>query len=159
MQCGPEGANLVGDDPNWPFFYVWKVARHCNGEPYCMEARVNDDPARPFSDIYGTPYPCPLYDWHTEPPVPLGPFDLNKTEMFFFWRAYLELATKVGPDDNELFCDWAIYFGPVFQPAVALPEIPRPAADALSSRGRGAGGSVPSTPEDSSGRTRSRRGS
>jgi hypothetical protein len=32
--------------------------------------------------------------------------------MFFLWRAYLEPATNVGPDDNELLYDRAIYFGP-----------------------------------------------
>jgi hypothetical protein len=101
-------------DPDWQHFYVWKVARQCNGEPYCMEVRVNDDPAQPFSDLYGTPYPCSLYDWHSEPPVPVGPFDLNEAEMFFFWRAYLEPGTKVGPDDNELLYDRAVYFGPYF---------------------------------------------
>jgi hypothetical protein len=40
-----------------------------------MEAKVNDDPTKPFRDFYGTPYPCSLHHWHTEPPVPVGPFD------------------------------------------------------------------------------------
>jgi hypothetical protein len=30
------------------------------------------------------------------------------------WRAYVEPATNVGPDDNELLYDRAIYFGPYF---------------------------------------------
>ena len=35
-------------------------------------------------------------------------------EMFFIFRNYMEPATKVGPDDNELVYDRAIYFGPYF---------------------------------------------
>ena len=98
--------------------YAWKVARHCNPEdmPYCMEVKVNGEPGKPFVDINGIPYACTLYDWHSSPghPIPLGPFVLDEAEMFFLWRAYLEPATNVGPDDNELLYDRAIYFGPYF---------------------------------------------
>ena len=38
-------------------------------------------------------------------------FDLDKAEMFFLWRSYMEPGTNVGPDDNELLYDRAIYFG------------------------------------------------
>jgi hypothetical protein len=34
--------------------------------------------------------------------------------MFFIFRSYMEPATNVGPDDNELLYDRAIYFGPYF---------------------------------------------
>jgi hypothetical protein len=103
--------------PEVQYLYAWKVARHCNVEAYCMEAKVNDDPARPFTDIQGNPYECTLYDWRSSPgnPIPLGPFDLDRAEMFFLWRAYMEPATKSAPDDNELLYDRAIYFGPYFK--------------------------------------------
>ena len=110
---------LCPNDPNAcpadvQYLYAWKVARHCNGEAYCMEAKVNDDPAKPFTDIEGNPYACTLYDWRSYPPSPLGSFDLDRAEMFFLWRAYMEPATKSAPDDNELLYDRAIYFGKYF---------------------------------------------
>jgi hypothetical protein len=46
-----------------------------------------------------------------DPPV-IGPFDLDAGDIFVNWRAYVEPATNVGPDDNELLYDRAIYFGP-----------------------------------------------
>jgi hypothetical protein len=105
-------------DPDAQYLYAWKVARHCNPEdmPYCMEVKVNGEPGKPFVDIDGIPYACTLYDWHSSPghPIPLGPFVLDEAEMFFLWRAYMEPATKVAPDDNELLYDRAIYFGPYF---------------------------------------------
>ena len=100
-------------DPNWPDFYAWKVARNCGGEEYCMDARVNDDPAKPFTDIYDEPYACVIDNPDTSEIDPT-PFDLNTAEMFFLWRSYMEPATKVSPDDNELLYDRAIYFGPYF---------------------------------------------
>ena len=66
-----------------------------------MEVKVNDDPDLPFSDINDVPYACPG-------------FDLDTSQMFFLWRSYMEPATNVGPDDNELLYDRAIYFGPYF---------------------------------------------
>jgi hypothetical protein len=32
--------------------------------------------------------------------------------MFLLWRNYMEPSTAVGPDDNELVHDQAVYFGP-----------------------------------------------
>ena len=92
------------------YLYAWKVARHCNGEAFCLELKTE------FSDLNGQPYQCNLYDYYTDPenPIPLGPFDLNNADLFFLWRSYMEPATKVGPDDNELLYDRAIYFGPYF---------------------------------------------
>jgi hypothetical protein len=67
-----------------------------------------------FVDMDGRPYECNLYDWWLEPTQPplLGPLDLDATEIYINWRTYMEPATDVGPDDNELLYDRAIYFGP-----------------------------------------------
>jgi hypothetical protein len=35
--------------------------------------------------------------------------------VFVVFRGYMEPATLVGPDDNELLYDRAIYFGPYFE--------------------------------------------
>jgi hypothetical protein len=111
-KSGPPGASarryLPNDpDPSIDMLYAWKVARHCKAEdmPYCMEAKVNEDPdhpGEPFLDINGDSYRCDQE---------YGAFDLNQEEMFFLWRNYMEPATSVGPDDNELLYDRAIYFG------------------------------------------------
>jgi hypothetical protein len=85
-------------DPEADMLYVVSVARNCNGVGgLCMQV---DQPT--FIDINGDPYTC-------SPPL-----DLNQAEMFFLWRSYMEPATKVSPDDNELLYDRAIYFGPYF---------------------------------------------
>ncbi len=98
------------------YLYAWKVARECGDEPYCMEVKVNDDPTKPFNGIDGAPYACGLWDVYTTPghPTWLAPFDLDKSEMFFLWRSYMEPATLVGADDNELVYDRAVYFGSHF---------------------------------------------
>ncbi len=69
-----------------------------------------------FTDIDGNGYSCTLYDYYTPTgiPNPLGPFDMNIADLFFLWRGYMEPATNIGPDDNELLYDRAIYFGPYF---------------------------------------------
>ncbi len=69
-----------------------------------------------FIDIDGNAYTCNLYDYYTNPgnPILLGPFDMNNADLFFLWRSYMEPATNIGPDDNELVYDRAIYFGPYF---------------------------------------------
>lgn len=85
-------------DPDADMLYVVTVARNCNGVGgLCMQV---GQPT--FIDINGDPYTC-------DPPL-----DLNQAEMFFLWRSYMEPATKVSPDDNELLYDRAIYFGPYF---------------------------------------------
>jgi hypothetical protein len=106
----PDDPNKCGSDVQ--YLYAWKVARHCNGEAYCME--VKDV----FQDIDGNSYTCNLYDFYANPENPplLGTFDMNNADLFFLWRSYMEPATNVGPDDNELLYDRAIYFGPYFEP-------------------------------------------
>ena len=104
----PDDPNKCGQDVQ--YLYAWKVARRCNGEPYCMEVRDE------FTDIDGNAYTCNLYDYYTNPGIPtlLGPFDMNNADLFFLWRSYMEPATNIGPDDSELLYDRAIYFGPYF---------------------------------------------
>jgi hypothetical protein len=95
---GDSARYYLGDDPDAQYLYAWKVARHCNGEPFCMETAVENTW---FERPAGPPYQCPR--WLTA-----------DDEMFFIFRNYMEPATKVGPDDNELVYDRAIYFGPYF---------------------------------------------
>ena len=70
------------DDPASGRLYVWKVARHCNGEPNCVEARPNGPCAAVSPDA--------------------------KVRIVF--RAYAEPATKAGPDHVELLYDRVIVF-------------------------------------------------
>ncbi len=106
---------LCPDDPSTcppdvQYLYAWKVARDCKGEKFCMELKVE------FLDMDGQPYECNLYDWYNfkEGQPLIGPFDLDAMDMNITWRAYVEPATNVSPDDNELLYDRAIYFGPYF---------------------------------------------
>jgi hypothetical protein len=96
--------------PDVQYLYAWKVARQCNGEEFCLELKTE------FSDLNGQPYQCNLYDWYNfKDGQPLiGPFDLDEADINITWRVYLEPATNVGPDDNELLYDRVIYFGPYF---------------------------------------------
>lgn len=108
---GDSARHYLPDDPAADILYAIKVARNCNGEDHCMEVQQPD-----FLDIYNQPYKvnpgCILGDFLTgENP---HPWNLNEHEMFFLFRGYMEPATKVGPDDNELLYDRAIYFGPYF---------------------------------------------
>jgi hypothetical protein len=104
----PDNPSQCPDDVQ--YLYAWKVARHCNGEDFCMELKTM------FVDMNGQPYECNLYDWYNfEEGQPLiGPFDLDVADMNITWRTYVEPATNAGPDDNELLYDRAIYFGPYF---------------------------------------------
>jgi hypothetical protein len=103
--------------PDVHYLYAWKVARDCTKEdgaslPYCMTLRDDN-----FVDQFGNGYECNLYDWSQTPPnAPslIGRFDLDAADLNITWRAYMEPATGVGPDDNELLYDRAIYFGPYF---------------------------------------------
>ena len=76
----------------------------------CLELKAE------FVDMDGQPYECNLYDWFTKPAEPplIGQLDLDAADMYVNWRTYVEPATDVGPDDNELLYDRAIYFGPYF---------------------------------------------
>jgi len=85
-------------DPDVQYLYAWKVARHCDGEAFCMEV-----PQPEFEDIGGGTYKC-------DPEM-----ILEDQEAWLAFRTYLEPSTKTGPDDNELLYDQAIYFGPYFE--------------------------------------------
>jgi hypothetical protein len=76
-------------EPGIDKFYVWKVARNCNGELACLEARL---PAR----------------WA---PVCAGKIAPDAPVRIAF-RQYLEPATKVGPADPELLYERVIVFRP-----------------------------------------------
>jgi hypothetical protein len=94
-------------DPDAQYLYAIKVARHCEEAdlPFCMEVKQPD-----FVDKDGIPYACELGDFLTgENP---HQWNLDEHEMFFLFRSYMEPATNVSPDDNELLYDQAIYFGP-----------------------------------------------
>lgn len=80
---GSAEAYLPGN-PNAKYFYVYKLARHCGGDPYCYEV-----PTGPGA--YGIRLDQPLS---------------------ICWRIYLEKATKTGPSYSEIVYDRAIKFGP-----------------------------------------------
>jgi hypothetical protein len=72
------------NDPNAKYLYVYKIARHVNGDPYCFVV-----PTGPGA--YGIALDQPL---------------------FIAWRSYLEKATKTGPSYSEIVYDRAIKFNP-----------------------------------------------
>jgi len=74
-------------EPEADKFYVWKVARNCNGEPGCMDAKL---PADKEAVCDGKIAP--------DAPVRIG------------FRQYAEPATKIGPADEELIYDRVIVF-------------------------------------------------
>jgi hypothetical protein len=73
--------------------YAMKLARHCSEEEkdYCLEVKQP-------TDMNDQEIVC-------NPPI-----DLDKVDMYAIFRAYMEPATSVGPDDNELLWDRGIYF-------------------------------------------------
>jgi hypothetical protein len=99
---------LQPDDPYYKYadmLYAWKIARHCNGEPYCLEV------GNP-KDIDGVPYndDCsPQINLEIDPDRPSW-----SSDVFVAFRNYLEPATAVSADSNELVWDRATYFGPYF---------------------------------------------
>jgi hypothetical protein len=88
--------------------YAWKIARKCDdGEPYCLEV---GEP----KDIDGNSYndSCsPQINLEIDPYRPDWASDV-----FVAFRNYMEPATAVSADSNELVWDRAIYFGPYFEP-------------------------------------------
>jgi len=70
------------NDPNAKYLYVYKIARHSNGDPHCYEL----------------PYGPGAYG--------IGP----SQPLFIGWRLYLEKATKTGPSYSEIVYDRAIKF-------------------------------------------------
>jgi hypothetical protein len=80
---GSAEAYLPGK-PNAKYFYIYKLTRHCGGDPYCYEV-----PTGPGA--YGIGLDQPL---------------------MLAWRIYLEKATKTGPSYSEILYDRAIKFSP-----------------------------------------------
>lgn len=81
----------LSGEPGIDKFYVWKVARNCNGEPACMEAKVPADKA----DV------CTVTGRiATDAPVQIG------------FRQYAEPGTGIGPADPELLYERVIVFRP-----------------------------------------------
>jgi hypothetical protein len=72
------------DNPNAKYLYVYKIARHANGDPHCYEV-----PTGPGA-----------YGISLDQPLAIG------------WRLYLEKATKTGPSSVEIVYDRAIKFDP-----------------------------------------------
>ncbi len=70
-------------------FYVWKVARNCNGEQACLEAKLDADHATVCASKIAA-----------DAPVRVG------------FRQYAEPATRIGPADAELLYDRVIVFRP-----------------------------------------------
>jgi hypothetical protein len=101
---------LQPDDPYYQdadMLFAWKIARHCAAEdlPYCLEV------GNPV-DIDGIPY-----NDYCDPQINLD-IDPSRpdwaSDVFVVFRGYMEPATAVAPDSNELVWDRAIYFGPYF---------------------------------------------
>jgi hypothetical protein len=82
-------SNFAPGAPDIDKFYVWKIARNCNGEPNCMEAKV---PAAKMDACGAKITP--------DAPVRIG------------FRSYAEPATKAGPADAELLYERVIVFRP-----------------------------------------------
>ena len=80
----PTAEEFLPGNPNAQYFYVYKIARQCGANEDCLA-------------------------------IPTGPgaagIPLNQPA-FLAFRAYLELATKVGPEFEELLYDQAIEFSP-----------------------------------------------
>ena len=70
------------DNPNAKYLYVYKIARHANGDPHCFEV----------------PYSVGAYGIELDQPLSI------------IWRIYLEKATKTGPSYSEIVYDRAIKF-------------------------------------------------
>ena len=70
-------------------FYTWKIARNCNGELACLEAKVDANHVAACGNKIAA-----------NAPVRVG------------FRQYAEPATKVGPADAEMLYDRVIVFRP-----------------------------------------------
>jgi hypothetical protein len=91
---GTAGSFLPGE-PGIAKFYVWKIARNCNGAQGCMEAKL----LRPQDIAACAPNAGPL---KIAPDAPVR----------VAFRQYAEPATKIGPADAELIYDRVIVFRP-----------------------------------------------
>lgn len=81
--AGSADTYLPGN-PDAGLFYVWKFARHCNGEAGCTEI----------------PYCCGGLGVPEDVPVRIG------------YRTYVEPETGIGPSFTEVLYDQAIHFSP-----------------------------------------------
>jgi hypothetical protein len=81
--AGSADTYLPGN-PDAGLFYVWKFARHCNGEAGCTEI----------------PYCCGGLGVPEDVPVRIG------------YRTYVEPETGIGPSFTEILYDQAIHFSP-----------------------------------------------
>jgi hypothetical protein len=82
-------SSYLPGEPGIDKFYVWKVARNCNGEPGCMEAKMDAGHVTVCAPKIAT-----------DAPVRIA------------FRQYMEPATTVGPADAELIYDRVIVFRP-----------------------------------------------
>jgi hypothetical protein len=82
-------------EPGIDKFYVWKVARNCNGERGCIDARL----VRPQDIAACAPDNGPA---KIAPDAPVR----------IAFRQYAEPSTKVGPADTELLYERVIVFRP-----------------------------------------------
>ena len=82
--AGSANSYLPGN-PDAGLFYVWKFARHCNGEAGCTEI----------------PSCCGGLGIPEDVPVRIG------------YRTYVEPGTGIGPTCTEILYDQAIHFAPV----------------------------------------------
>jgi hypothetical protein len=72
------------DNPNAKYLYVYRIARHANGNPHCFEV-----------------------------PYGPGGYGIRMSQpLFIAWRLYMEKATKIGPAYSEIVYDRAIKFSP-----------------------------------------------
>ena len=81
--AGSANSYLPGN-PNADLFYVWKFARHCNGEAGCTEV----------------PSCCGGLGIAEDVPIRIG------------FRTYVEPGTGIGPAFTEILYDQAIHFAP-----------------------------------------------
>jgi hypothetical protein len=100
---------LKPGDPYYEYadmLYAWKIARNCEGEKYCLEV---GEP----KDMDGAPY-----NDNCKPQIDLDGIDPTRpswaSDVFVAFRNYMEPATAVSADSNELVWDRGIYFGPYF---------------------------------------------
>ena len=117
---------LQPDDPYYKYadmLYAWKIARHCNGEPYCLEVGIP-------KDIDGVPYNnycTPQIDLDIDPDQAVLGVRRVRSVSKLHGACHRSLSRQqragVGPGD---------LFRPVFQRAVKLPGIPRSPADSPS---------------------------
>ena len=84
---------LGAGDPTADRMYVYKIARYCNGEPFCLPLQA--------------PQPCTPGCEHR--PCPPFIFD-STTKLGVAFRNYLEPGTNVGPAFTEILYDQIIKF-------------------------------------------------